>query len=76
MIPFSSERRFVATLHKHRTGGQVGYVVFVKGAAESVLGLCDREMAADGTLRPIRPGAALREAGELASAGLRVLATE
>jgi len=75
VIPFSSERRFMATLHEHRTGGQAGYVVFAKGAAESVLGLCDREMAADGTLRPVRPGAALRAAGELAAHGLRVLAT-
>ena len=50
-------------------------MVFVKGAAERILDLCDREMAADGTLRPIRPDAALRAAGDLASAGLRVLAT-
>ena len=79
VIPFSSERQFMATLHEHRTGGrprgQAGYVVFVKGAAERILDLCDREMAADGTLRPIRPDAALRAAGDLASAGLRVLAT-
>ena len=75
VIPFSSERQFMATLHEHRTGGRAGYVVFVKGAAERILDLCDREMAADGTLRPIRPDAALRAAGDLASAGLRVLAT-
>jgi cation-transporting ATPase F len=75
VIPFSSERRFMATLHEHRAGGQAGHVVFAKGAAEAILGLCDREMAADGTLRPVRPGAALQAAGELASAGLRVLAT-
>ena len=48
-------------------------VVFVKGAAERILDLCDREMAADGTSP--RPDAALRAAGDLASAGLRVLAT-
>ena len=79
VIPFTSERRFMATLHEHRTGGrprgQAGYVVFAKGAAERILGLCDREMTADGTLRPVRPDAALRAAGDLASAGLRVLAT-
>jgi len=79
VIPFSSERQFMATLHEHRTGGrprgQAGYVVFAKGATERILDLCDREMAADGTLRPIRPDAALRAAGDLASAGLRVLAT-
>jgi cation-transporting P-type ATPase F len=75
VIPFSSERQFMATLHEHRTGGRAGYVVFVKGAAERILDLCDREMAADGTLRPLRPDTALRAAGDLASAGLRVLAT-
>ena len=75
VIPFSSERQFMATLHEHRAGGRAGYVVFAKGAAERIMGLCDREMAADGTLRPIRPDTALRAAGDLASAGLRVLAT-
>ncbi len=75
VIPFTSERQFMATLHEHRTDGHPRYVVFAKGAAERILGLCDREMAADGTLRPVRPDAALRAAGELASAGLRVLAT-
>ena len=79
VIPFTSERQFMATLHgPARTAvppGQAGYVVFAKGAAERILDMCDREMAADGTLRPVRPAAVLREAGELASAGLRVLAT-
>jgi cation-transporting ATPase F len=75
VIPFSSERRFMATLHEHRTDGHPGHVVFAKGAAERILGLCDREMAADGTLRPVRPDAVLQAAGELASSGLRVLAT-
>ena len=79
VIPFRSERQFMATLHEHRADGhprgRVRYVVFAKGAAERILDLCDREMAADGTLRPIRPDAALRAAGDLASAGLRVLAT-
>ena len=79
VIPFSSERQFMATLHEQRGRGQPArtgrYVVFAKGAAERILDLCDAEMAADGTLRPLRPGAALRAAGELAAAGLRVLAT-
>ncbi|MGE5136505.1 MAG: cation-translocating P-type ATPase, partial [Gemmatimonadota bacterium] len=79
IIPFSSERQFMATLHEHRPDRPPGdgsrrYVVFAKGAAERVLELCDREMAADGTLRPIRGDRVLRAAGELASSGLRVLA--
>ncbi len=79
VILFSSERQFMATLHEQRDGGQPPrtgrYVVFAKGAAERVLDLCETEMAADGSLRPLRPDAALEAAGELAAAGLRVLGT-
>ena len=81
VIPFSSERRFMATLHEScadaagHPGDAGRYVVFAKGAAERILGLCDREMAADGTFQPVDPGRVVREAGELASTGLRVLAT-
>ena len=79
VIPFSSERQFMATLHEYREecppGGESRYVVLVKGAAERVLDLCDREMTPDGALRSVTRAAALRAADDLASAGLRVLAT-
>jgi cation-transporting ATPase F len=79
VIPFSSGRQFMATLHEDREqgppGGESRYIVFVKGAAERILGLCDREMTADGALRPLACAAAQRAADELASGGLRVLAT-
>ncbi|MGE5133583.1 MAG: HAD-IC family P-type ATPase, partial [Gemmatimonadota bacterium] len=79
VIPFSSERQFMVTLHEYRPDPAPDdpdrrYVVFAKGAAERILELCDREMAAAGTLRPIRGDRVLRAAGELASGGLRVLA--
>lgn len=79
VIPFSSERQFMATIHEDRTDTHLAvpsrYVVFAKGAAERILDLCDREMAADGALRPVGQHAILRAAGELASCGLRVLGT-
>ncbi len=71
-IPFSSERRYMATLHTDRDGRRV---ILVKGAVERVLGLCTTEMTATGALRPL-DGRAVAEAAEsLARDGLRVLAT-
>jgi cation-transporting ATPase F len=77
-VPFSSQRRYMATLHEYRTDGHLPhgrFVVFAKGATERILGMCDHEMAADGRLRPLNAGAAHRAADDLASAGMRVLAT-
>jgi len=75
-IPFSSQRQYMATVHDGRgPDAQEPFVVFAKGATERVLALCEAEMAADGALRPLDPGAANRAAADLASAGLRVLAT-
>ena len=72
-IPFSSQRRYMATLHDDRARGV--RVVLVKGAVERVLTLCDGMLGADGTILPVDPGAVLRAADRLASQGLRVLAT-
>jgi magnesium-transporting ATPase (P-type) len=45
-IPFESERQFMATLHHDHAGhGQV----FVKGAPEKLLALCDSQAGPDGT---------------------------
>ncbi len=75
-IPFSSERRYMATLHSDNTAGNpAGQVVLAKGAVERIVELCDRQLAADGTLRPMDRDAVLRTADDLASRGLRVLAT-
>ena len=70
-IPFSSERQYMATLHRserHRD------VVLVKGSVERMLDLCERQMDADGTLRRVDRAAAVAAADALAAEGLRVLA--
>lgn len=46
-IPFESETQLMATLHR-REGGTV---VYVKGAPERLLALCDRQRSADGEAR-------------------------
>ena len=71
VIPFSSERRYMATLH--RDGDD--YVVLAKGAVERMLDLCGTQMGADGALRPLDRATMLRAAEQLARQGLRVLAT-
>ncbi|HEX5598967.1 MAG TPA: HAD-IC family P-type ATPase, partial [Micromonosporaceae bacterium] len=72
-IPFSSERRYMATLHDDRDAG--GQLVFVKGAVERVLKLCGSALGEEGTPGALDPETVLREAEALASEGLRVLAT-
>jgi cation-transporting P-type ATPase F len=71
-IPFSSDRKYMATLHADRDGGRV---VLVKGAVERVLELCDTEMTATGALRPIDTHAIANAVDGLARDGFRVLAT-
>jgi cation-transporting ATPase F len=70
-IPFSSERRYMATLHADGRG----FVVLVKGALESVLGLCRDQMARDGTTERLAREEVLGAAEHFAGGGLRVLAT-
>jgi len=70
VIPFSSERRYMATLH-----GEDDRVVLVKGAVERVLALCDTQLSADGTLSPLDRAEAGRAAETLSARGFRVLAT-
>jgi cation-transporting ATPase F len=70
-LPFSSERRYMATQHRQDDG----YVLLAKGAVERILELCDSQMGADGALRPLDRDAVLAAADRLALRGLRVLAT-
>lgn len=79
-IPFSSERQYMATLHRDDTrdntaASRADRVVLVKGAVERVLDLCGAQMDADGTVRPLDRTVVLRAADDLAGRGLRVLAT-
>ncbi|MCH9736429.1 MAG: HAD-IC family P-type ATPase, partial [Actinomycetia bacterium] len=71
-IPFSSERQYMATLHRSEDDG---YVVLVKGAVERLLEICSAQMCADGSLEPLDRLGVLRAAEKLAARGLRVLAT-
>ncbi|MGB1225572.1 MAG: HAD-IC family P-type ATPase, partial [Mycobacterium sp.] len=71
-IPFSSERRYMATLHGSGGGA---HVVLVKGAAERMLELCSTQMRADGSPEPLDRSVALQAVERLAAKGLRVLAT-
>ncbi|MEQ6903651.1 HAD-IC family P-type ATPase [Nocardioides sp. YIM 152588] len=71
-LPFSSERQFMATLHRLPTGGEA---LMVKGAVERVLDLCAAELAADGTPHRIDRERVHAEAERLAGRGMRVLAT-
>lgn len=46
VLPFESERRWMASLHRSPHGGSA---ILVKGAPERVLAMCDRVRTADGT---------------------------
>ncbi len=75
-VPFSSERRAMATLHHDRTTPLArGQVVVVKGATEQVLERCTRQLCPDGSTGPVDRAAVLAAAHDLAGRGLRVLAT-
>jgi magnesium-transporting ATPase (P-type) len=70
-IPFESEHRFMATLHKDTAGKEF---LLVKGAPEVILDHCDRQAADDGNAAPIDRGRFERASDELAAQGERVLA--
>ncbi|MBX7432159.1 cation-transporting P-type ATPase [Mycobacterium sp. Y57] len=70
-IPFSSERQYMATLHRL---GPHRHVVLVKGAVERMLDLCAGQVGPDGTLQPLDRPAVAAAAEALAAEGLRVLA--
>ena len=72
-LPFSSERQYMATSHVDPATGEE--ILLVKGATERVIGLCRSQMSADGTVQPLDPTPVLAASEDLASRGLRVLAT-
>lgn len=69
-IPFESEHRFMATLHRDRDHRAV---VYVKGAPERILAMCAHEQGLR-TAQPLRPDYWRQRITELAAAGQRVLA--
>ncbi|SJZ65258.1 Ca2+-transporting ATPase [Chitinophaga eiseniae] len=71
-IPFSSDLRVMATLHKKENG----YYVAVKGAMEALLNSCDTVLK-NGTTEALIPGRKnnwLKIAEKMAASGLRTLA--
>ncbi|PWU50081.1 carbonate dehydratase [Micromonospora sp. S4605] len=73
VVPFSSERQYMATLHRERATGD--HVALAKGAVERIVAMCTHQMGADGSVRPLDEDAVARAAERLAGGGLRVLAT-
>src|SRR5579871_3919463 len=71
VIPFESEHRFMATLHKTPEGGEV---LLVKGAPEAILDHCDRQEGASGERKPLDRAYFEQASDVLAGQGERVLA--
>ncbi|MBN1568817.1 MAG: cation-transporting P-type ATPase [Acidobacteria bacterium] len=72
VIPFESDRQYMATLNHDPEAGD--NLIFVKGAVEKVIELCSQQAEADGARNPLNPEAILRETENLAMKGYRVLA--
>ena len=70
-IPFSSERRWMATLHERPDGSRLGTI---KGALEALLDLARDELDEAGRVRPLDRDRWLRAFDAMASQALRVLA--
>jgi magnesium-transporting ATPase (P-type) len=68
-IPFESEHKFMATLHRAADGTEI---LLVKGAPEVILEHCDRQQTANGAA-PLDCDRFAREGDRLAAQGERVL---
>ena len=70
VIPFESERRYMASLHQRPHGANV---LYVKGAPERVLDMCGMQRTDEGE-EPLDRDAWIRREEQLADGGHRVLA--
>ncbi len=70
VIPFESERMFMATLHRGAGAG----TIYKKGSLERLLASCDRVLDGAGRELPLDAGAAGGAADAMMAQGLRVLA--
>ena len=70
IIPFESERQFMATINETPEGHRI----FVKGSPEAVLDRCRRALGSDGETHDLDADAVRDAAAELADEGYRVLA--
>jgi magnesium-transporting ATPase (P-type) len=71
VIPFESEHKFMATLHKGSDGTEC---LLVKGAPEVILEHCDRQETRGGTGTPLDRARFAQAGDKLAAQGERVLA--
>jgi magnesium-transporting ATPase (P-type) len=69
-IPFESEHKFMATLHRSAAGEEF---LLVKGAPEVILEHCDRQQMPGGEAAPLDQGHFAQEGDRLAAQGERVL---
>ena len=72
-IPFESERRYAASLHRSPAAGAAAVELVVKGAAETVVGMCTRQVGPLGE-EPVGRERVRAEAERLAGEGRRVIA--
>jgi magnesium-transporting ATPase (P-type) len=70
-IPFESEHKFMATLHKSAAGKEA---LLVKGAPEVILEHCDRQQTASGQAASLDRAHFMQASDQLAAQGERVLA--
>ncbi len=70
-IPFESEHKFMATLHRAADGREA---IFVKGAPEVIMAACDRQQLGNGQTAPFAREHFMAVADHLAAQGERVLA--
>ncbi|WP_322515846.1 cation-transporting P-type ATPase [Rhodopseudomonas palustris] len=68
-IPFDAQHRFMATRHAAASGGQV---IFVKGAPERLLAMCQTQLGRDG-LQPLDAAFWTEQISRAAAEGERVL---
>ncbi len=73
IVPFRTERRYMATIHESREEGE-GPLVLVKGSPERIAEMCASRQLKDGIDDNFDPSAVERANEELAANGLRVLA--
>ncbi len=72
VIPFESDRGYMATLHDAGPGQP--RIVYLKGGVEKTLERCAETLAADGLSEPLDQEAIINTAAELSRTGKRVLA--
>jgi magnesium-transporting ATPase (P-type) len=70
IVPFESERQFMATLHQAPSGN----IIYLKGAIEKVLEACVQAFSEDSRTVPLNKDDLLKTSDALAAEGLRVLA--